>query len=62
MRLLLKLFGGLAQAGKYIFEPTRRHMEDNLLQIFKGKIKLLPSELKESDAAILGSASLVWSV
>ncbi|HOZ51447.1 MAG TPA: ROK family protein [Chitinophagaceae bacterium] len=55
------LFGGLAQAGKYIFEPTRRHMEDNLLQIYKGKVKLLPSELKESDAAILGAAALVWS-
>jgi glucokinase len=55
------LFGGLAQAGRFIFEPTKRHMEENLLKIFQNKIKLLPSELKESDAAILGAASLPWS-
>ncbi|MGI9190651.1 MAG: ROK family protein [Chitinophagaceae bacterium] len=54
------LFGGLAQAGHFIFEPTRVAMEANLLAIFQNKIKLLPSELRESDAAILGTASLVW--
>lgn len=54
------LFGGLAQAGALIFEPTRKYMEDNLLVIYKGKVKLLPSELKESDVAILGAAALVW--
>jgi glucokinase len=55
------LFGGLAQAGKFIFEPTLHYMEENMLVIYKGKVKLLASELKESDAAILGSAALVWS-
>lgn len=55
------LFGGLAQAGKFIFEPTRKYMEQNLLKIYQGKVKLLPSELKESDAAILGAASLIWN-
>ncbi len=55
------LFGGLAKAGRFIFEPTRKYMEENLLQIYKGNVKLLPSELKESDAAILGAAALVWS-
>jgi glucokinase len=54
------LFGGLAGAGKYIFEPTKKYMEENLLQIWKGKIKLIPSELKESDAAVLGASGLVW--
>jgi glucokinase len=54
------LFGGLANAGELIFEPTRRHMEENLLNIYKGKVKLLPSSLPESDAAILGAAALVW--
>ena len=54
------LFGGLAQAGRFIFEPTQRAMEANLLAIYKNKIKLLPSELRESDAAILGTASLAW--
>jgi glucokinase len=54
------LFGGLAGAKKYIFEPTKKYMEENLLQIWKGKIKLIPSELKESDAAVLGASGLVW--
>lgn len=55
------LFGGLAQAGKFIFEPTRKYMEENLLKIYQGKVKLLPSELKESDVAILGAASIAWN-
>jgi glucokinase len=55
------LFGGLASSGDLIFEPTKRHMEDNLLKIFKGKVQLLPSGLKEGNAAVLGSAALIWN-
>ena len=54
------LFGGLAKAGKFIFEPTKKYMEENLLKIYQNKVKLLHSELRESDAAILGASSLVW--
>jgi glucokinase len=54
------LFGGLAHAGKFIFDPTRRWMEEYLLNIFKNKIKLLPSLLKDN-VAILGASALVWS-
>lgn len=54
------LFGGLAQAGKFIFNPVKKSFEKNLLQIYKGKVKVLPSKLKEDDAAILGAASLAW--
>lgn len=54
------LFGGLAQAGDLIFEPTRESFEENLLNIYKGKIQLLPSRLPENDAALLGAASLAW--
>jgi glucokinase len=54
------LFGGLAGARKYIFEPTKKYMESNLLQIWKDKIKIIPSELRESDAAVLGASALVW--
>ena len=32
----------------------------NLLPIFQSKIKLLCSELREADAAILGASDLVW--
>ncbi len=53
------LFGGLANAGPLIFDPTRKHMEGFMLNIFKGKVKLLPSSLKEN-AAVLGASALVW--
>lgn len=56
------LFGGLAKSGKFIFDPIRKHMEENLLPIFRNKIKLLISELKESDAAVLGASALGWEV
>ena len=54
------LFGGLTKAGNLLMVPTRKHMEENLLPIFKNKVKLIFSELKESDAAILGASALVW--
>ena len=53
------LFGGLALAGDFIFKPTIESFERNLLNIYKNKIKILPSQLKENDAAILGAASLI---
>ncbi len=56
------LFGGLAKSGKFIFDPVRKHMEENMLPIFRNKIKLLMSELKESDAAVLGASALGWEV
>lgn len=55
------LFGGLANSGKYIFEPTIKYMEENMLNNFKGTVKVLPSGLKENTAAILGAAALCWN-
>ena len=54
------LFGGLANAGDFIFKPVKESFEKNLLNIYKNKIKILPSQLKENDAALLGAASLIW--
>lgn len=54
------LFGGLARAGKVLLEPTKRHMEANLLRIYKDKVAIMPSALFEADAAILGASALVW--
>ena len=54
------LFGGLAKAGKYIFEPTKKYMEQNLLAIFRNKVKLLPSGIDGKNAAVLGASALVW--
>lgn len=56
------LFGGLTKAGDLIMKPVREHMEQNLLPIFQNKVKLLFSELKESDAAILGASALAWEM
>ncbi len=56
------LFGGLTKAGNLLLHPTRKHMEANLLPIFQNKVKLLFSELKEADAAILGASALVWKL
>ena len=55
------IFGGLAQAGNLILEPTKKHMELNLLNNYKGKIKLINSGLSEGDAAVLGSSALIWN-
>ncbi|RBL92296.1 ROK family protein [Chitinophaga flava] len=56
------LFGGLTKAGDLIMKPVREHMEKNLLPIFQNKVKLVFSELKESDAAILGASALAWEM
>lgn len=56
------LFGGVIKAGDLILDPTREHMERNLLPIFQNKVKLVLSELPEADAAILGASSLVWEL
>lgn len=54
------LFGGLTKAGDLIMKPTLEAMEANVLNIWKGKTKLLVSELKDSDAAVLGASALAW--
>ncbi|HEX5026322.1 MAG TPA: ROK family protein [Agriterribacter sp.] len=56
------LFGGMTKAGDLILKPTKEHMEKNLLPIFQNKVKLIFSELKEADAAILGASALVWEM
>ena len=54
------LFGGLTKSGDFILKPTRDSMEDNLIQIFQNKVKILISHLKEAHAAILGASALSW--
>ena len=54
------LFGGLAKSGKYIFEPTQWYMEENMMSVFKNKVKLLPSGIQSQNAAILGASALIW--
>ena len=56
------LFGGLARAKEYLYEPMLNAMNDNVLPIWKGKVKLIFSQLKESDAEILGASALAWEL
>ena len=56
------LFGGLTKAGDLIMNPIKRSMEKNMLKVYEGKTKLLFSQLKESDAAVLGASALGWEV
>lgn len=55
------LFGGPVKSGELLFAPVRESLEQNLMPIFRNKVKILPSELPEADAAILGSSALVLS-
>lgn len=54
------LFGGLARSKEFLTEPILRSMNDNVLSLWKNKVKLVYSQLKESDAAILGASALAW--
>lgn len=54
------IFGGLAKAGDLIFKPVKEAMEENMLPVFKNKVKVLPSQLKDADAAVLGASALGW--
>lgn len=56
------LFGGLARAKEYLYEPIMTAMNANLLHMWRNKIKIVFSQLKESDAAILGASALAWEL
>ncbi|NLI72693.1 MAG: ROK family protein [Bacteroidales bacterium] len=56
------LFGGLAKAGDLILNPIVENMEKNLLPIWKDKVKVLFSTLKDADAALLGASALGWEL
>ncbi len=54
------LFGGLAKSGDLLLKPLREAMDKNMLSVFRGKPKVMLSELKEADAAVLGASALGW--
>lgn len=53
------IFGGIANAGEFLFEPLRSYVDEYVLPIYKGSFTILRSALKESNTAILGAAALV---
>ncbi len=56
------LFGGLTKAKEFLTDSIIESMNENLMKVWKGKIKLLYSTLKDSDAAILGASALAWEL
>ncbi|MDE7334832.1 MAG: hypothetical protein K2N10_00790, partial [Muribaculaceae bacterium] len=54
------IVGGLAEAGDLLFKPMREAFDKNALSFHRGKVKILLSELKEADAAVLGASALGW--
>lgn len=54
------LFGGLAKSGDLLMKPLQTAFDKSVMPVFKGKTKILLSELKESDAAVLGASALGW--
>ena len=56
------LFGGLARAKEFLLEPMETAMNENVVSIWKNKVKIVFSQLKESDAAILGASALGWEL
>lgn len=53
------VFGGLAKAGDFLLEPMRRHFEENLLGVFQGKVKIMPSRKNAGNIAVLGASVLM---
>ena len=56
------LFGGLARAKEFLLPPMEEAMNANVLPLWRGKVKIVFSQLKESDAAILGASALAWEL
>ncbi len=55
------LFGGLAQAGEALFGPVRKYVDEMVQHLFRGTFSILPSGVRESNAAVLGSSALAWN-
>ncbi|MEM6542012.1 MAG: ROK family protein, partial [Bacteroidota bacterium] len=54
------LMGGLTNSGKWIMDPLERYFNDFLLEVYKGKVKILESGMPGKTAAICGAAALIW--
>lgn len=55
------IFGGLAKSGNLLLDPVKAAFEKNVISLWKGKVKILLSELKDADAALLGASAVGWT-
>ena len=56
------LFGGVAKARRLLYDPAVKAMNEAVCPLWRDKVQLLFSELKDSDAAILGSSAIAWEL
>jgi len=56
------LTGGIAKAGKWLYEPTKQSFEEHIFGNMRGKVKLLASDLDNHERDVLGASVLAWSV
>jgi glucokinase len=55
------LLGGLANSRELIINPTKKYMEEQLLPIYRNKVKILLSSLPDMNAGVLGAGALAWN-
>ncbi len=55
-------FGGMVKAGDLIMDPIKRAYDENVLKIYRGKAKMLVSQLDDAKAAVLGASALGWEI
>lgn len=54
--------GGIAQAGKWLFEPANESFEDHVFHNMQGKVKFMVSNLENRTRNMLGASVLAWTV
>ncbi len=54
------LMGGLVNSGKWILDPLEKYLDQFLLEVYRGKVKILESAMEGKTAAISGAAALIW--
>jgi glucokinase len=54
--------GGIAQAGKWLFEPANEAFEEHVFHNIQGKVKFLVSILENRTRNMLGASVLAWNV
>ena len=54
--------GGIAQTGKWLFEPANEVFEEHVFHNLQGKVRLLVSNLENRTRNMLGASVLAWGV
>ena len=54
--------GGIAQAGKWLFDPAYESFEEHVFHNLKGRVKFIVSNLENRTRNMLGASVLAWGV